>query len=555
MLRSNSAALQQHGQKLYQQGDFSTAVEAFTEALSKKDADYVGILDNRAATYSKLAQYDLALRDARHMIKRDKLDERGYLRCAKILILDKKLEKALDVYAYGLKTIPRENSKRQLVQRLHDKLCARMDKCLDPFSVLPLEIADMVLQYLDFRQIVAILRVSKKWEQFIISLRKLWMRIDLTGARGKVPWSSVRTYIKRSNAMLSHAIVKNVASRSVQKTLELLSRCPNLEYLEIWDSCDAGILYGLLKSSKRLRTLVTSANISLTQEHISKLFSSLPLLERAEFYSTEHAPLARSQWPENLPNLKRLTFCSKGSPAPITHVPGLYIPGVSNPTGSCSIPNLEELRLDSDTESFEALPFIFRPDIFPRLRLLDLNGLCIGRGHGLPPTLEHIRVRGGLGVSEFPFAIDAPVELPNLRTLVLNDIPWATARTISLVLGEGQAPLRVLHLDSCFKLQGPDLLSLKGIGSFSTLTELNINCLWRVDDSLVSSLIGNMSKLKVLHLSQTRITGCTVKLLADLRTYDGNDKPKIERLYMKDCEDVSSDAIAYGRAKGIKIFT
>lgn len=156
------------------------------------------------------------------------------------------------------------------------------------------------------------------------------MRIDLTGARGKVPWSSVRTYIKRSNAMLSHAIVKNVASRSVQKTLELLSRCPNLEYLEIWDSCDAGILYGLLKSSKRLRTLVTSANISLTQEHISKLFSSLPLLERAEFYSTEHAPLARSQWPENLPNLKRLTFCSKGSPAPITHVPGLYIPGVSN---------------------------------------------------------------------------------------------------------------------------------------------------------------------------------------------------------------------------------
>lgn len=53
-----------------------TSLKLQLQALSKKDADYVGILDNRAATYSKLAQYDLALRDARHMIKRDKLDER-----------------------------------------------------------------------------------------------------------------------------------------------------------------------------------------------------------------------------------------------------------------------------------------------------------------------------------------------------------------------------------------------------------------------------------------------------------------------------------------------
>lgn len=42
----------------------------------KKDADYVGILDNRAAARTKLTQYDLALRDARQMIKKDKHDER-----------------------------------------------------------------------------------------------------------------------------------------------------------------------------------------------------------------------------------------------------------------------------------------------------------------------------------------------------------------------------------------------------------------------------------------------------------------------------------------------
>lgn len=43
-------------------------------------AEHIGILDNRAAAYSKLAQHDLALRDARQMIKRDKLDAKVCLR-------------------------------------------------------------------------------------------------------------------------------------------------------------------------------------------------------------------------------------------------------------------------------------------------------------------------------------------------------------------------------------------------------------------------------------------------------------------------------------------
>lgn len=41
-----------------------------------KDADAIGILDNRAATYCKLEQYDQARRDAKHMIKKGKEDER-----------------------------------------------------------------------------------------------------------------------------------------------------------------------------------------------------------------------------------------------------------------------------------------------------------------------------------------------------------------------------------------------------------------------------------------------------------------------------------------------
>lgn len=47
----------------------------------KKSPNSVAILDNRAATYAKLSQCDLALRDAKHMIKNDKNDERVCFSC------------------------------------------------------------------------------------------------------------------------------------------------------------------------------------------------------------------------------------------------------------------------------------------------------------------------------------------------------------------------------------------------------------------------------------------------------------------------------------------
>lgn len=46
------------------------------QALKQKDADVVGILDNRAATYCKLEKYDQARRDAKNMIQKAKDDDR-----------------------------------------------------------------------------------------------------------------------------------------------------------------------------------------------------------------------------------------------------------------------------------------------------------------------------------------------------------------------------------------------------------------------------------------------------------------------------------------------
>lgn len=72
-----------------------------------------------------------------------------------MLLLDGKSDKALGVYAYGLKTLPKSHPRRQIVEQLHNKLQDKMSvKYLDPFSVLPFEVATMILEHFDFRQLV-----------------------------------------------------------------------------------------------------------------------------------------------------------------------------------------------------------------------------------------------------------------------------------------------------------------------------------------------------------------------------------------------------------------
>ena len=63
-----------------------------------------------------------------------------------------------------------------------------------------------------------------------------------------------------------------------------------------------------------------------------------------------------------------------------------------------------------------------------------------------------------------------------------------------------------------------------------------------------------MSDLKVVHLSYSAVTGRAIKMLADAR-FSGDKMAHIDRIYVKGCENVSSDAIVYGRASGVEIFT
>lgn len=213
--------------------------------------------------------------------------------------------------------------------------------------------------------------------------------------------------------------------------------------------------------------------------------------------------------------------------------------------------NLEELKLDWGP--FDGRPhlFTFNRDKYPRLRRLDLSDIMV-IGLELPPSIEFLRICGGRSDNW------APVEgarLPNLHTLILSHLSRMLIDYLLSFLEASQSPLRVLHFDHCQLITGQALKQLTRVIKVHELTELSVANVLRIDDVAMDALITEMREMKILDLSYTNITGCTIKTLADARASDEPNTLKISRIYARGCEELSSDAVAYGRARGIEVFT
>ncbi|ALC38405.1 Hop [Drosophila busckii] len=72
------------GNEFFKKGDYSTAVKHYSEAI-KRNPDDPKLYSNRAACYTKLAAFDLGLKDCESCIKLDEKFIKGYIRKGKIL--------------------------------------------------------------------------------------------------------------------------------------------------------------------------------------------------------------------------------------------------------------------------------------------------------------------------------------------------------------------------------------------------------------------------------------------------------------------------------------
>ncbi|CAK1600586.1 unnamed protein product [Parnassius mnemosyne] len=93
------------GNEYFKKGDYSTAVKHYTEAI-KRNPDDPKLYSNRAACYTKLAAFDLGLKDCDQCCKLDPKFIKGWIRKGKILQGMQQASKALTAYQKALELDP-----------------------------------------------------------------------------------------------------------------------------------------------------------------------------------------------------------------------------------------------------------------------------------------------------------------------------------------------------------------------------------------------------------------------------------------------------------------
>ncbi|KAI4265677.1 MAG: hypothetical protein L6R38_009247 [Xanthoria sp. 2 TBL-2021] len=227
-----SNQIQRLGQQEYRRKNYHAALNFFNSVISTEQHLDVSVLDCRAATYEKLGDLHTALKDGRRMISDYKTDCAGYLRTGKILQLLDKDSVALGIYKYGLRNVSSSASQYQLLRDIHDSMNQKCGprKAKDPLTVLPMEIAQMIMSYLDFKHVVSLTRVSTTWRDYLKSTPGLWATLDFSRAKADVPKTAIQKYIR-----FSRGTVSRLTTQQSINLQHVVTQCKTLEHLEIGD--------------------------------------------------------------------------------------------------------------------------------------------------------------------------------------------------------------------------------------------------------------------------------------------------------------------------------
>ncbi|KAJ8045886.1 Stress-induced-phosphoprotein 1 [Holothuria leucospilota] len=104
------------GNKAFQAGNYPTALKSYNEAIKRNPND-AKIFSNRAACYTKLAEFRLALADCEECIRLDPKFVKGYLRKATALFAMKEYTKASEAYDKVLELDQNSNEAKEGKQR------------------------------------------------------------------------------------------------------------------------------------------------------------------------------------------------------------------------------------------------------------------------------------------------------------------------------------------------------------------------------------------------------------------------------------------------------
>ncbi|KAF2853460.1 hypothetical protein T440DRAFT_418564 [Plenodomus tracheiphilus IPT5] len=547
---------QELGRRYYKLKQYEKAIEVLSQGIDTSPT--LGLYDHRAATYDKLNEFNAAVKDGREMIKMDKKEVKGYLRTASVLEKMDKPETALGIYKYGMKNMPVDDQNFKLLQQLHDRLTRKLSPAtaVDPFTVMPVELVEMILEYLSFRQMVNCMRVSRGWRDYLSKMPKLWMHLDLSGARRPVPRSFVATAVRRSASRLTRLTVHRFEHTDM--LTRLAKACKSLAELEIISLpyTMATSLVEIAKCAPSLKKYVIHPEITL--ETAQQILQHRPDLHHVAFYKTMRPRGAIGDWSGTYSSLRSFTMnltehFNSAMPAILDKLPAVETLSLTNmylcyprtpvEADLILLPNLTSLSLTRVNGLFPSMvPIILVPTLQRLVIDLHFPKMISGRGlHAIKlPVLTHLSLTNIEDLSGHTMAtfldecFDSSGEIQQL----------ADATPLQSITTHGTLS-RYYIADGLFK--GPESLFGQSRRILTTsLQALNVSTL-PCDDDEIECLLGYETGIQTIDVSYTNITGASIKMLADrlptLRTIHADNCPRIN----------GRDAIAYAERKGISV--
>ncbi|KAI9690018.1 MAG: hypothetical protein M1822_009900 [Bathelium mastoideum] len=554
-------ALQEQGKTLYHSARYPEALDAFTKAVTRCVVPKASLLDNRAASYEKLGDLHNALRDAQSTIRRHAKDVTGYLRAGRVLQKMGKPEKALQIYQYGLGKIsvgcPDDY---RLLSCISKKLSRQLSppKCQDPFAVLPLELAEMILQFLSFEQAIRCLRVSKAWSKLLATSSSLWTCLDLSKAKRLVPMCFLVNTIKRSEGQLSHAILHRLGASDNRAIQLIIKSCKKLHTLEILSSHSLGNSFASLMSlnSLNVKNLIVANAAEVTLDTVCVILNTCKSLSKAEFEQVTSRNWS-ADWKTHLPNLRQLKLVH-GNGRSDARPTGLNLPSLFP-----LVPNLEALTLNNWTMKDHQGGLSFRA--LTRLKSLNLRDCRTRYSYNdLPTSIEKLHLDDESG----PYLQGA--DWAEMSLSLLTDLEWSKGLcgvefllTISS-LCQGRSLERLAINES--GLPETELLML--LSSRRVGRQLQELCLSNsgFNDRTAKFVVGRVPSaskcrmttrandceerfplLRRLNISRTEVTGAGVKTVVE------NLIGSLEYLIVRQCAFLSADAIEWAKNQGVQV--
>ncbi|KAF3939880.1 hypothetical protein ABW19_dt0208762 [Dactylella cylindrospora] len=536
--------LQAEAKAAYRRGNYKVAIDKFTEAINMQPPILMALLDGRAAIYEKTEQLKPALNDAKTMMKHEKTNPKGYLRAGKVLHLMDKTTVAVDIYKLGLKHVAPSDPHIDLLKGMLEKALEKQNKAMqaavknrfDPMQVLPLELLEMVMEYVPFHNIVAMQRVSKTWQSVISSNARFWSLLDFSRAKKPVKRDALKNCIKKSKYTLTKAVINRIQGFNDTTLIDMVSMCKDLEYLRLMDGMFGSSLTHAMSLTKSIRILILNCLIPFTT--LETLLNSEIPLEHLECWQLgPKAGMLKLGKREPCTTLKRvlINFAEADSKARdrlvaldelveiLPSVQELQLNKITCPSDQIDMTPLEKLEIFVCRNSKLSASSIAYPG---SLRILDLACTTITGGANTAEHQETLRNLERLNVTK-----------SNIPGQLLTElVPPFDNRLTHLRVGWSKY-VGFHYLADNYLMKG----------SLSSLEELSIEGDFDFSNKSMASLY-HLQHLKRLDASSTSVKGAgTYQLISNSKSNN------LEEVVMNGVERVSEDLLKYASEQGVRI--